>query len=344
MSFLNVLQDNFFKKNISVIFNFIFFLILILFVGSRNDVGGDWSSYYNFFHSFETKNFSFRELDWLFFLSNYVFYNAGLSIFYLNVFTALISIILISRFAKDFYNPKMAILLSIPYIIFVVLMGYNRQGIALCILMFSLNYCRDRKTFKFILLILVASMFHFTSIVYLSLLIVLMKKKLLFILNLLIFIIFINIFFYFFQSNIYFSWIEFFYSKWYWYVTNNYFQSTGVYYRLAINLLPGLIFLFFYNNFKSNDVEKKIYLLFSISTLLVLPLASLGSTFVDRLLIYTYPLQLYVYSNYDNYISKKGYMIFLFLIFIFYFFILYVYFTYGLYSDRWLPYKTVLWK
>ena len=132
-------------------------------------------------------------------------------------------------------------------------------------------------------------------------------------------------------------------AKWYWYVADgNYFASEGVHYRILLNLLPAIIFLVFLKNFNSNHGEKRLYLVFSLITILVFPLASYGSTFIDRLLIYFYPLQIYVYSNYNYFISKRTYNFFITFIVVFYFIILYVYFNYGLYSSEWIPYKSAL--
>ena len=86
---------------------------------------------------------------------------------------------------------------------------------------------------------------------------------------------------------------------------------------------------------------KKLYLAFSLCFILY-SCSIIGSTFVDRLFIFLYPLQLYVYSNYNCYITERSHNIFIFLLFIFYFIILYVYLVFGLYSSEWIPYKSII--
>ena len=56
-------------------------------------------------------------------------------------------------------------------------MGYNRQGIALCILMFSINYFKEKKYFQFILLVITASLFHYASLFYLFFVLIFIKNK-----------------------------------------------------------------------------------------------------------------------------------------------------------------------
>ncbi len=317
--------------------------MLILFVGTRNEVGGDWDNYYNFFTSFETKSFDILHLDFLFFLINYVFYNSGFNIFFLNTFTALVGILLIIKYSQNFYNPKLAILISIPYIIFVVLMGYNRQGIALCILMYSINYFKEEKYPQVILLIIIASLFHYASLFYLLFIFILIKNKLKILINFILLTLTIILFLFIINYDYLFSLFHFFDRKIYFYVADgNYFASSGLYYRLLINLVPSIILIIFYKKFDTNKNEKRLYLIFSLLTIIVLPIASFGSTFVDRLFIFLYPIQLYVFSNYNYYITKRGHNFFIFLLFIFYFIILYVYLVYGVYSSEWIPYKSIL--
>ena len=147
----------------------------------------------------------------------------------------------------------------------------------------------------------------------------------------------------FFNNKIYFLLYDFISTKWYFYVSDgNYFASTGVYYRLLVNLIPSIIFILFYKNFILNKREKNVYLTFSLLTILAIPIASLGTTFIDRIFIYFYPLQIYVFSNYNFFFTKRTFIYYIYGIFSFYFIILYVYFVYGLYSIEWIPYNSAL--
>ena len=223
-------------------------------------------------------------------------------------------------------------------------MGYNRQGIALCILMFSINFFKEKKYLQYILLVITASLFHYASILYLLFVLILIKNKFKLLINLILltFLIILSSFiiqYDYFLFRIY----NYIGAKIYFYILDgNYFASTGIYYRLLINLLPAIIFIIFYKKFDTNNSEKKLYLVFSLLSISVFPIASLGTTFIDRLLIFLYPLQLYVYSNYNFYISERSHNIFIFLLFIFYFIILYVYLVFGLYSIEWIPYKSII--
>ena len=54
LSYFNIIQENYLQKKL-VLLLVSHFILLILFAGTRNEIGGDWNNYYNFFTSFETK-------------------------------------------------------------------------------------------------------------------------------------------------------------------------------------------------------------------------------------------------------------------------------------------------
>jgi len=334
-SIFNLVQYYFFKKPISSFLKYFFLIFLIIFIGTRYNIGGDWDNYFNFFYSFESRKFELFTLDLLFYLLNYIVYNLGLSIYFLNTLTGLICIYCIVKYVNQLHNPNLALIISIPYIIFVVVMGYNRQGIALCILIYSLTFLKESKNLKFFILVLIASLFHFTAIIYIILLFLSLKRK---ILSILLGLILFFLFIFYYNS-------DFVEGKLYFYVSDgNYFASTGVYYRAFINSIPSLIYLIFYKNFKINNLEKKLYLFFAIISIVGLIFSSFATTLVDRFLIYFYPIQLFVFSNYNYYIVKRDYLLVSSVIFIIYFLVLYVYLVHGLYSSEWIPYKSILIK
>ena len=82
LSYFNIIQERLFTKKTSIFVSFSFFVVLILFAGTRNEVGGDWNNYYNFFTSFETKSLVYYKLIFYFFCKLY-FYNLGLNVFFL---------------------------------------------------------------------------------------------------------------------------------------------------------------------------------------------------------------------------------------------------------------------
>ena len=85
---------------------------------------------------------------------------------------------------------------------------------------------------------------------------------------------------------------------------------------------------------------KKLYLAFSLLTILVLPVASLGSTFVDRLFIFISSATIRIFY-YNCYITERSHNIFIFCyLYLFYYFICHL--VYGLYSSEWIPYKSIL--
>jgi len=345
--FFSPLLIYFYKNLNNYLFKFllsIHFIIVILFIGTRFQIGGDWETYYNIFHSFQSK--SFQQIvetknDFMFKLLNYIIYNMNFKIYILNTLTACICVFCLYKYSKKQFDPILLSIVAIPYIIFVVVMGYNRQGIALCILILSINYFDQKKHFKFIILVLTASLFHLTALCFtlFYLLILPFKNKYM---NLIIFIPILFIFLFVFYA---FLNTEYFSSKYYFYVADgNYFASTGVYYRLILNVIPAIIFLIYYKNFKISNNLKYLYLIFSTLSIVSLFFAIYATTFIDRILIYFYPIQLFVYSNYYAYFPIKYSKVFISIIFLIYAVVLYIYFEYGLYSKLWLPYQSYIFK
>ena len=79
--------------------------------------------------------------------------------------------------------------------------------------------------------------------------------------------------------------------------TGQYMSSKGVWIRLAMNLIPALIFFKYSDYLTKNKTEKSIFLWISIFIVACIPLAFIASAFTDRLLIYFMSIQLFVYSR-----------------------------------------------
>ena len=97
-----------------------------------------------------------------------------------------------------------------------------------------------KKYFQFILLVITASLFHYASILYLLFVLIFIKNKLKLFINFILFTFLIILSSFIFQYDYYlFRIFNYFNTKYYFYVADgNYFASTGIYYRLLINLIP----------------------------------------------------------------------------------------------------------
>ena len=135
-------------KNLNSFFWFLFSFILIIFLGFRSDVGGDWYIYTNNFHSTgNTFNFISYNLksDYLFELISWIIYNLGFNLIFLNLVCSLIFVYAITSFCNEQKQPWLAILIALTYLVFVVSTGYVRQATAISFLIIGyLNLLKNR--------------------------------------------------------------------------------------------------------------------------------------------------------------------------------------------------------
>ena len=76
-----------------------------------------------------------------------------------------------------------------------------------------------------------------------------------------------------------------------------YFGSAGAVIRYVINLVPAIIFILFCNKLAINILERNLYLLISIISILLVIYIDSRSTFIDRMILYLSSVQIIVFSR-----------------------------------------------
>jgi hypothetical protein len=150
------------------------FIYLILLIGLRHEVGGDWGAYLKYFQilgyqSFD-EIFDFRQ-DPAYAILNWFFSRNGLTIYWVNTVCSIFFSYGLIRFCRTLPRPFLALAASFPYVILVVSMGYTRQSVAIGIGMLALVAISQRKFYKFFALILIASLFHKTALLLIGIII-----------------------------------------------------------------------------------------------------------------------------------------------------------------------------
>lgn len=141
---------------------FYILLYLIFFDGLRFETGTDWKSYYNYFYygtAEEIYEIGFKQFIYVIKLltNNYsIFLLIYSSIYYYFVFFKLSQ--------KNNYN---IITIFLLYSSLTPMLGAMRQFLALSIIVYSINYIFKKKFYKFILCILIASLFHSSAWLFL---------------------------------------------------------------------------------------------------------------------------------------------------------------------------------
>lgn len=318
--------------------------IILIFMGFKYHVGGDWGSYLNTFNdiaSGKKKIFGISDdIGWYFL--NYFIIKLNLSFVFLNLVSAIIFLTGIHVNAKLYQNYWLFYLILLPYFIFIVGMGYTRQTISIGLLLVSISFLLRESNYKnFIIsitLILIGSLFHKSVSIFIVLPLFFMRFHLfnVGIIILSMYLLFITIFFLFLDELLFRRLAYFFQSS---------YSSYGSYLRTSVLFLLGIFNLFIINFFEKNILKKKYNKYFSILlvTISFLILLTPSTVIIDRILLYFHVLfassvlTLYEYSK--NQYNK--FFILYFAIFLGFAFCL-IWFNFAENAFSWVPYKNYL--
>ena len=276
------------------------FFLLVLIIGLRHEVGGDWLNYFDYLQV--AKQVEFKELfnngDPSFSLVNWIAAHSGLGVYLVNsVFAILFTWGLLS-FCRIQPRPWLALVVAVPYLITVVAMGYSRQGVAIGLVMMGLVALQRRSVLKFLFWIALAATFHKSAVIliplatlagsrrpFLTLLLVAVTSALFFGLLLLEYL-----------DNLILG-----------YVAAEY-ESSGAAIRITMNALPGIVFLSLRNRFELSTEQRQFWTWMAWGALafVVLLYFSPSSTAVDRVALYWIPLQLFVWSRIPDALGRPG--------------------------------------
>ncbi len=153
------------------LFYYLILFILFIFASFRYKVGCDWAAYEGLFYTineYEWLNI-FSDRDPLFYLINGLLYKYNFSFLFLNIIFSGIFFWGIHIFAKHQPDPLSFLIFTFPILIINMPMSGIRQGAAIGLVCIALVHFLDRRPFKFIMWVLIASGFHLSAIVFLLL-------------------------------------------------------------------------------------------------------------------------------------------------------------------------------
>jgi hypothetical protein len=329
--------SNFYKKKKIIIITILF---LSLFIGLRDDIGGDsirYNEYYELVKSGVEKFIDGSESKQkpLFYLINKYasFFDFGYIL--VNFFSALVFSISLISFCIFSGNLFLGLTIAMPILIVIIGMGYITQSIAIAFLMLAyLQFIKQRKVL-FLILTATGALFHPSVIIFAP-------------------IIFMN----FFDKNYFRKFITLvitiiiiltIFRFYFWEMFSNYvlddLSSTGAIYRMLLNFISVVIFLIFINKKKLDNNYKFLFYFFCISSLILIIFvgASFATTAFDRIGLYLYPIQILIINRFLNInYSVDSRKVVSFIFFIIYFFFMYIWFNYSDFSSDWVPYKNIL--
>lgn len=301
-------------------------------VGLRHKIGGDWNTYtYNmerigrmdFLPALAFDDPGYYGINWLIF-------NMGGEIYWVNFICAAILVYGVIKFAQGQPLPWLAILVSVPYLLIVVGMGYTRQSAALGFALLALIKLAENDKRSFAILIVMGALFHKSAVLLLPIAALSASTNRLW-------------------SYIWVGCIaavaaySFLYQDatklWQNYVEADYHSEGGLI-RAAMNAVPATVFLMIRRYFNLGQEELKLWTWLSLFSLISVPLVFISSTAVDRVALYFLPLQLYVFSRLPVAYQLQGNTTPLTLLTAAYYgLVLFVWLNYASNAKSWLPYE-----
>ncbi len=307
----------------------------ILLIGFRFEVGGDWGTYLH--HYTQTMNITFNEalkgkdpghqaLNWL--MARWDMGVYGVNFVYGAVF--MIGLI---KLCREQVYPWIAMTAAVPYMVIVVAMGYSRQSMALGIFMWAITYLQKGKLWTYVVLILIAALFHKTAIILLPLGMFLYEKGVL-----LRILMIVPIFYGAWdllvadsQSNLIHEYID------------KDMQSTGAKIRVAMNFIPALILLNYRKEWKRSFNDYSFWFWVAVGSIFAMALVGVASTAVDRIALYFIPIQLVVYGRLPYLAKDKtSPSVMKIMIVAGYLAALFVWLNFATHARYWIPYQNIL--
>lgn len=318
----------------------IIFLILVLMIGLRHEVGGDWFNYLPMIEdaSYQTISEAAARTDPAYGLLNFFAANTPFGVYLVNIVCSAIFSWGLVVFCRAQPRPWLALVVAVPYLITVVAMGYTRQGVAIGLVMLGLASLGEKRVFQFVFWTIFAALFHKSALILLPLASLAGTKRRLFNL-LMIAAVGLVLYFLLLQES-----VEGLRAG---YVEAE-LESAGATIRIAMNAMPSILFLLLRHRFQLKPAEQSFWTWMAIAGLCFVPLLILSpsSTAVDRVALYWIPLQLFVLSRLPDAIAKvpAGRAMWVRLVVIYSGSVLFVWLIFGAHSSAWLPYQFYPWE
>ncbi len=320
----------------------LFWTLLVVIIGLRHDVGGDWFNYIENYRYYEGLSFSDAKI--LFLLKDPAYdFIYWFSLEYLNGIYAtnlICAIIFTTGLVKLCRNlspmPWLAIAIAMPYIILVVSLGYTRQAAALGFLMYGLVCLVNGENRKFYILLILGSLFHSTLILMTAVGVLYnYRSNIKSNIRLMIFLTLILT-----LAVIQSAKLDFLV---YQYITNTELMSHGAILRILINAIPAFIVIIYRNRFREVFYDTRLWLILSIISIALIPTSFYISTVADRVAIYSTPLQLIILSRLPVLISSLHFRTwFVIVTIVTYLLYMIAWLNLGIHASGWLPYNNLL--
>ncbi|MDP3190366.1 EpsG family protein [Rhodoferax sp.] len=315
------------------------FVLLVLMIGLRHEVGGDWSNYVGHIQraSFESLERAVLRGDPAYSLLNWIAAQLDLGPYFVNIVCAALFGWGLVVFCRTQPLPWLALVVAVPYLVTVVAMGYTRQGVAIGLAMLGLVALADRKILRFVVFVALAATFHKSAVILMPLAVLAGARNRVWTA---LWVGLASVLFYVLLLEDAVEQLQ------YGYLEREY-QSQGAAIRLAMNAVPAMVFLKYRSRFDMSPADRMFWTWMSLGALAFVGLlvVSPSSTAVDRVALYWIPLQLFVLSRLPDAMAQQPELntIWTRLVVAYSAAVLFVWLFFASHANAWLPYQFYPW-
>ena len=316
------------------------FVLLVLMIGFRDQVGGDWGYYVWRVDDVKDQALSevMRQIEPSYVFLSWLGANGWGGIYFVDTVCGLIFCWGLLVFCRAQPRPWLALVVAVPYLITVVAMGYSRQGVAIGLAMLGLTALMRGSVLRFMLWVAVAATFHKSAVILVPLAVFAGSRHWILtwlgvgIVGMLLFRLLLE------ESvdSLMSGYIEAEYA------------SSGAAIRVAMNAVPAAIFLLYRKRFALSEEHRVFWTWMSLGALVFvgLMIVSPSSTAVDRVALYWIPLQLFVLSRLPGAFSHRGRRadVWVYAVVAYSAAVLFVWLMFADHAYAWIPYRFYPWE
>ena len=317
------------------------FVIFVLFVGLRFEVGPDWLQY-GYIHttlaysSFWDVILQAEPLSYVLF---WISEASGFHVYLSNVIAAIIMIGGVFSFARRTANPWLAVVTATPYFIFVMGMSGVRQTMAAGIILFLFSRWERYSLLSRGAYILIAAMFHTSALVNNIFLIIKLNIALRYKIVLGAVILLLTMYLSF-EVSMYADNIAKYQQR---YLESSFIeQSFGSIYHIAMIAIPALLGFAFRKRIVGHIHSISLLHFGLYASLSIFVINFFSSTVASRLSIYLYFVPMMVYPALATMYGRRTQQSLIFIVIAFHMLILFTWFTLGNHAFAYAPYKNIM--
>ena len=317
------------------------FVVFVLFVGLRFEVGPDWEQYGYIHKSLAYESFweVVSQPEPLSYLLFWFSETLGYHIYFSNLVAALIMLTGVFAFARRTVNPWLAVVSATPYFIIVMGMSGVRQTMAAGIILFLFSRWERYSFIKRGAFILVAAMFHTSALVNNVFLVIKLNIAMRYKMALGVLITLATLYLGF-GVSVYADNIAQYQQR---YIdTDIVDQSFGSTYHIAMIAVPAFIGFIFRRQLDAHIHSISLMNFGLYASVIIFLLNFFSSTVASRLTVYLYFMPMMVYPALVEAYGKRNQLPYIFTIILLHMLILYAWFAAGNHAFAYNDYKNIL--